>query len=203
MAYFPLFIQLKDCPCLVVGGGPVAWHKACVLQDFGARVSVTAPKVCREIRNMAEVVWHEKPYEETDLEEARLVVAATSDKRLNHQIAEQCRERGILVNAVDQQEDCDFIFPSYLKQGEVVAAFSSGGQSPLLTQYLKRENEALITAFLGELAGCLGELRKEVKESIEPEERRRQIYEEVLRLGLERGEIPAKEELDQIIKGRE
>lgn len=200
MSYFPLYIQLKDYPCLVVGGGPVAWHKVCVLQDFGADVSVIAPRVCREIRQMPRVIWHEKCYEETDLEEMRLVVAATSDKSLNHRIAEDCRKRGIPVNAVDQQEDCDFIFPSYVKQGEVVAAFSSGGQSPLVTQYLKRANEPLVTAFLGELAGCLGELRQEVKERIEPGEKRRQIYEEVLRLGLERGELPAREEIEKIME---
>lgn len=201
MAYFPLFMQLKDCPCLVVGGGPVAWHKICVLQDFGGRVSVIAPEVCAEIKKMHGVVWYERNYEQTDLEGVRLVVAATSDESLNHQIAVDCRERGIPVNAVDQQRDCDFIFPSYVKQGEVVAAFSSGGQSPLLTQYLKKANEPIVTAFLGELARCLGELRQEVKECVEPEERRRQIYEEVLRLGLERGELPTKEEIEKLIGG--
>lgn len=200
MAYFPLFMQLQDCPCLVVGGGPVAWHKVCVLQDFGARVLVVAPEVCREIRKMPGVIWYEKIYEKSDLEGMRLVVAATSKESLNHKIAVDCRDQGIPVNAVDQQKDCDFIFPSYVKQGEVVAAFSSGGQSPLITQHLKKANEPIVTAFLGELARCLGELRQEVKERIEPAERRRQIYGEVLRLGLERGELPAREEIEKIME---
>ncbi len=76
---------------------------------------------------------------EKDFNEADFVIAATDDQKTNHEISHMQRKK-IPVNAVDQKEDCGFIFPSYVKEGEVVAAFSSGGQSPLITQYLKGKN---------------------------------------------------------------
>jgi uroporphyrin-III C-methyltransferase/precorrin-2 dehydrogenase/sirohydrochlorin ferrochelatase/precorrin-2 dehydrogenase/sirohydrochlorin ferrochelatase len=110
-----------------------------------------------------------------------------------------CRTRGIPVNAVDQQEDCDFIFPSYIREGEVVAAFSSGGQSPVVTQYLKRENKPIVTAELGELAAELGKIREEVKSRIAAEEGRKAVYQEILSLGLRLKRVPKKTEIENIL----
>ena len=203
MAYFPMFIELKDCPCLVVGGGPVAWHKVCVLRDFGAEVTVVAKEICQESARMPEVHWRKKDYEKNDIHRMRLVVAATSDEEVNHRICTDCRTRGVPVNVVDKPEECDFIFPSYVKQKEVVAAFSSGGQSPLITQYLKKQNESHVTPFLGELSAWLGELRSEVKRRIQKPERRKEIYQKFLAVALEQHCIPGVEEAEQVIREEE
>lgn len=200
MAYFPMFIELTDCPCLVVGGGPVAWHKVCVLQDFGAKVTVVAQEVCEGIAKMPEVFWQEKEYEKTDIQGMGLVVAATSEEETNHRISVDCRELGVPVNVVDKQEDCDFIFPSYVKQGEVIAAFSSGGQSPLMTRYLKKQNESCVTPFIGELSAWLGRLRPEVKERVHQPEGRRRIYAKLLDLGIREGRIPSREEAECVLR---
>ena len=45
MAYFPMFVNLKDQPCLVVGGGMVAYRKVKVLLDFEARVVVVGENI--------------------------------------------------------------------------------------------------------------------------------------------------------------
>lgn len=111
MSYFPMFIQLKGESCLVVGGGAVALRKVEVLQDFGAAVLVTAPAILPEIKSRNGVRWREGCFDPRDLKGQRLVVAATDCKEENHRISLLCRERGIPVNAVDQTEDCDFIFP--------------------------------------------------------------------------------------------
>ena len=137
MPYFPMFIELKDCPCLVVGGGSIASRKVAVLEDFGAKVTVIAPEISPEIRAMGTAICLEKEFDETDIKDWVLVVAATNDARLNRRVSKACRDRKIPVNAVDQIEDCSFIFPAYRKEGDVVAAFSSGGQSPSVAQYLK------------------------------------------------------------------
>ena len=155
MAYFPMFVQLEGRPCLVVGGGRVALRKARALRDFGALVTVVADKILEDIKRMEGVVWREGHFCPADLKGQALVVAAMDDKEENHRVSVLCRERRIPVNAVDQIEDCGFIFPAYVKQGEVVAAFSSGGQSPAVAQYLKGRIEPEMTETLGELAAQL------------------------------------------------
>jgi uroporphyrin-III C-methyltransferase/precorrin-2 dehydrogenase/sirohydrochlorin ferrochelatase/precorrin-2 dehydrogenase/sirohydrochlorin ferrochelatase len=199
MSYFPMFIELQNCPCLVVGGGSVALRKVKVLRDFGGAVTVVAPEIQEPIRCLEDVCCQERSFEETDLENVKLVVAATDDNEQNHRISQMCRTRGIPVNAVDQQEDCDFIFPSYIREGEVVAAFSSGGQSPVVTQYLKRENKPIVTAELGELAAELGKIREEVKSRIAAEEGRKAVYQEILSLGLRLKRVPKKTEIENIL----
>lgn len=198
MSYFPMFIQLKGESCLVVGGGAVALRKVEVLQDFGAAVLVTAPAILPEIKSRNGVRWREGCFDPRDLKGQRLVVAATDRKEENHRISLLCRERGIPVNAVDQTEDCDFIFPSYLRSGEVVAAFSSGGQSPVVTQYLKERTSPVMTEVLGELAEQLGSLREQVKQAVD-EKQRKAVYQALLQRGLEQGAVLSWEEAEQII----
>lgn len=200
MSYFPMFVELKNQDCLVVGGGSVALRKVNVLRDFGAEILVVAPAVMPEIKAVQNVKYREKEFEDSDLAGKVLVVAATDDKALNHRIAELCHMHKIPVNAVDQQEDCSFIFPSYVRQGEVVAAFSSGGQSPLITQYLKGKAKSCVTEHIGELAACLGSIRELVKRDVKGEENRRQVYVELLQLGLERDIIPTEEQIQLVIQ---
>lgn len=200
MSYFPVFTDLQGKPCLVAGGGRVALRKVETLRDFGAHVTVIAPVILPDMKETEGIECQEKLFEPEDLRGQELVVAATDDKVLNHRISEFCRERNILVNAVDQIEDCTFIFPSYLKEGEVVAAFSSGGLSPVVTQYLREQIRPVLTPQLGSLAACLGALREMVKEMTTAEAQRKEIYLEILRLGLEKDAIPSEEEIQSIIE---
>ena len=199
MSYFPMFIELKDQCCLVVGGGMVAFRKVKVLREFGAKVLVIAPEIMPEIQVQTEIICKEREMELSDLNGQKLVVAATNNKSLNHEIAKICRAKNIPVNAVDQIEDCSFIFPAYLKQGEVVAAFSSEGNSPVITQYLKGASRSLVTRQLGDLADCLGGLREEVKRCIPTEAERKQVYLKLLEIGLTQKELPSKEQIQQLI----
>lgn len=203
LAYFPVFIELQDVPCLVLGGGSIARRKVMVLRDFGALVTVIAPDIQDSILETDGVECIYREYNVGDLEGKVLVVAATDDTVTNHQISEACRARGILVNAVDQPEDCDFIFPSYIRKGGVVAAFSSGGQSPVVAQYLKRENETVVTDAVGKLAECLGSLRQTVKEQISQPWRRKAVYEKILQMGLAAGQVPEESAIENMIKEME
>ena len=195
MSYFPMFIQLEQCPCLVVGGGTVAFRKIRVLLDFGAKVTVVATEISDAIFEMKEkVMCCSKEYEPGDLDGFSLVIAATDDEKLNHRISRDCRERGIFVNAVDQQKDCDFILPAYLKAGEVVAAFSSGGNSPVVTQYLKEKTREFVTPELGEITAYLGKIREQVKENVPTEALRKSVYLQILNQWERTGQIPAEDE---------
>lgn len=179
MAYFPMFVDIEKKKCLIVGGGTVALRKVQVLLDFGADVAVVAPEVISKIKEYPVTVY-QRNFQKTDLQGCELVVAATDDAGLNHEIAEAAQKQKIPVNAVDQQEDCSFIFPSYVREQELVGAFSSGGNSPVLTQYLKNYMAQILTAELGEANAYLGSIRPVVKRELDTEAMRKKVYQQVL-----------------------
>ena len=200
MAYFPMFVQLKNKKCLVIGGGRIALRKIEVLKDFEADVTVIAPEMIPQIRQIDKIRRIFRTFMEEDFKEAELVVAATNDPKVNSEISKICMQRKIPVNAVDQKEDCSFIFPSYVKEGEVVAAFSSGGQSPMITQYLKEKIKPNLTEELGQLAQILGSLRKLAKSCIATEQERKAFYKELLQIGLKDIDSLEEQRINEIIQ---
>ena len=200
MAYFPMFVQLKNKKCLVIGGGRIALRKIEVLKDFEADVTVIAPEMIPQIRQIDKIRRIFRTFMEEDFKEAELVVAATNDPKVNSEISKICMQRKIPVNAVDQKEDCSFIFPSYVKEGEVVAAFSSGGQSPLIAQYLKEKIKPDLNKELGQLAQILGSLRKLAKSCIATEQGRKAFYKELLQIGLEDIDSLEEQRINEIIQ---
>ena len=52
MAYFPMFVNMTERECLIVGGGNVAYRKVIVMLDFGAKVTVVAEDICDELRKL-------------------------------------------------------------------------------------------------------------------------------------------------------
>ena len=191
MVYFPMFVNLKDQPCLVVGGGMVAYRKVKVLLDFEARVVVVGENICDKIYEIVkksnQLELQKKCFEDADCDNMFMVIAATDDKELNHHIAGICNSKGIMVNAVDQKEDCSFIFSSYIKEKNLIAAFSSGGNSPVLAQYLKSQEKEILTPFLGELNEYMG---KRVIEKYDTEDKRKEIFKEIVNTAIENGELP-------------
>ncbi len=181
MDYLPIFLKLRDRPCLVVGGGAVALRKVELLLRSGGSVTAVAPRFHPELERLAggQLRLRRKPFEPDDLADAHLVVAATDDRRLNHEIATLARERGIPVNAVDQPEDCDFIMPAIIDRSPVIVAVSSSGRAPVLTRLIKSRLETLLPERIGQLARLAGRFRDRVKQRIIPE-RRRRFWEQVL-----------------------
>jgi len=197
-----MYIDLKDAPCLVVGGGKVALRKVEVLLDFGANVSVVAPEITGELQQKPGVHCRIRPFEEKDIDGMALVVAAAGEAGLNHRISLLCKAQKIPVNAVDQKEDCTFLFPAYVKRKEVTAAVTSGGASPVLSQYLKRKIEEQMPENIGNVAEALGKVRPQVKAALSAEQQRKMAYQKLLELGLsgqEQADFPP-EAVERIIK---
>lgn len=195
MAYFPMFVDLTNQPCLVVGGGQVAYRKVMTLLDFDAKVIVVAKDICENISRMIEEKEYEievvrRTFEESDCDGKKLVIAATDDEQLNHDISQCCKAREIMVNAVDQKEDCSFIFPSYVKEQELVAAFSSSGNSPVLTQYLKAKEKDILTPFLGELCEYMGSIREDIIHNYATEAQRRAVFKDIVDTAIKTGKLP-------------
>lgn len=209
MAYFPMFVDMTERECLIVGGGNVAYRKVIVMLDFGAKVTVVAEDICDELRKLTiddiasedktgsytankenRITFIKRRFERKDCDGMEMVIAATDDNALNHEIAEYCKANGIMVNAVDQKADCSFIFPSYIKEKNLVAAFSSGGNSPVLTQYLKGKEQEILTSFLGELNEYMGQIREKVIAQYDTEAERKRVFKEILCAAIDNGRIP-------------
>lgn len=209
MAYFPMFVDMTERKCLIVGGGNVAYRKVIVMLDFGAKVTVVAEDICDELRKLTiddiasedktgsytankenRITFIKRRFERKDCDGMEMVIAATDDNALNHEIAEYCKANGIMVNAVDQKADCSFIFPSYIKEKNLVAAFSSGGNSPVLTQYLKGKEQEILTPFLGELNEYMGQIREKVIAQYDTEAERKRVFKEILCAAIDNGRIP-------------
>lgn len=140
MSYFPFFIDIKNRKSLVVGSGEIARHKIELLKDFEADITC----ISKEPLDLEGISFIQKEIDKDDIDAYFLVIAATENRQLNSNIGKWCREKNILVNVVDQKEDCTFIFPAIVKKEEITAAFSSGGENPLICSYLKKRYEEII-----------------------------------------------------------
>lgn len=143
MRFYPIFLDLKDRPVLVVGAGTVALRKTRGLVDAGARVTVVAPDVLREFDDLPVRVMR-RPFRAADLGGAVLVFAATDDRHVNHRIGIAAKGRTIFANIADSAEECDFVVPARVEHGDVQIAVSTGGKSPRLSAELRRKLESLL-----------------------------------------------------------
>lgn len=183
MDYLPVFMNIRDRPCLLVGGGEVALRKATLLSRAGGRLLVVAPEVCSELRELVEDtagVIHQRPFADADLGDVALVVAATSDDEVNRRVSALARSRALPVNVVDQPDLCTFIVPAIVDRSPVVIAISTGGSSPVLTRQLKENIEQAIPAAYGRLALLLGRFRNRVKSQISDFSLRTRFWESLL-----------------------
>ncbi len=153
--YYPAFLDLVRKRVVVVGGGTIATGKVRGLLPCGVvPLVVIAPTVSGFIREHAEqgaLEWHSRPYQDGDLEGADLCFAATNDRPLNALVAAEARRRGIPVLAVDDIPYCDFIAPALVKRGGLTVAVSTGGRSPALASYTRRQLEQVVTPEWGDL----------------------------------------------------
>ena len=170
-----------------------------MISSFIRDVSTRYTEVWDELRKLTiddtankenRITFIKRRFERKDCDGMEMVIAATDDNALNHEIAEYCKAKGIMVNAVDQKADCSFIFPSYIKEKNLVAAFSSGGNSPVLTQYLKGKEKEILTPFLGELNEYMGHIREKVIAEYDTEAERKRVFKEILCAAIDNGRIP-------------
>lgn len=180
MALFPMFVKLRDRLCVVVGGGQIAEAKIPGLLAAEAKIRIIAPEVTESLAARAregQVEWLRKKFEPADLDGAYLVVAATSDIEVNHQIFREAERRGILCNAVDDPDYCHFYYPSVVRRGALQIAISTEGLSPALAQRLRRELEDQFGPEYGPWLDSLGAARKFLRaKKDDPEETRQLLH---------------------------
>jgi uroporphyrin-III C-methyltransferase/precorrin-2 dehydrogenase/sirohydrochlorin ferrochelatase len=183
MDYFPLFVNLKQQPCLVIGAGEVAARKIDLLSRAGAEITVIARTISDTVMAMASrhaLTLHQKAFTADDVKGFRLVVSATNDTLTNQCVAKAATEHAIWVNVVDNPALCSFIFPAIIDRSPLIAAISSGGASPVLARLLRAKMESLIPAAFGQLAQLAEKFRPAVKAKMTQPAQRRIFWEQVL-----------------------
>lgn len=183
MHLYPIFLNLQSRNCLVVGGGRVAERKVATLMEYGAKISVVSPQAEESIIEYSSqglISWKRREFQPEDLDNTFMVFIATAEQLLNKYIADLCRQKEILVNAVDDPPNCDFFVPSILRRGSLALAISTEGKSPLLAAKLRRQLEEVISPEYSEFVEILGDLRYIIKGSRLDGEERKKIFEELV-----------------------
>ncbi|WP_292995414.1 siroheme synthase CysG [Nitrosomonas sp.] len=183
MDFLPIFFNIKNKTCLVVGAGEVATRKIMLLLQAGAKVSVVSPELDTTLKEYlvhGKIKFFAESFQPEQLEDIVLVIAATNDRVTNQLVSEAAQQRQIPVNVVDDPDLCTFIMPSIVDRSPLLIAVSSGGQSPVLARLLRAQLEIMIPVAYARLAAMAGKFRKHVKQHFTHPEKRRIFWEELL-----------------------
>ena len=183
MNFFPIFLNIKNKPCLVVGAGSVAARKIELLLKASASIKVVACEICEAVNDFhiqGKINFEKRGFQDSDIENVNLIIAATNNNELNTKISELAKSRHIPVNVVDNPDLCSFITPSIIDRGPVQIAISTGGASPVLARLMRAQLESSIPAAYGELTQLVDGYREAVKKAFSNIEERRRFWESVL-----------------------
>lgn len=182
MDYLPLFCQLRNRACLLVGGGDVAERKARLLLKAGADLRVCSTHFSSQFhlwQQAGEVILLAQPFRAEMLEGCWLVIAATDDDKVNQQVSACAETRQIFCNLVDAPEQASVIMPSIVDRSPLMVAISSGGRAPVMARLLREKIEALLPQHLGKIAAYAGSLRQRVKQQFSEMGQRRLFWEKI------------------------
>ncbi len=165
MRYFPINLDVRDKPVVLVGGGPVAARKCSALLDAGARITVIAPRLGSGLAELSarDRIRHlAREFATGDLAGAFLAFAATDNPDVNRAVAEEARSRAILADIADAAELGAFTLPAVMNRGDLQIAVSTGGRSPALARVIRNQLEARYGPEYGEALELLGLVREKL-----------------------------------------
>jgi precorrin-2 dehydrogenase/sirohydrochlorin ferrochelatase len=165
MRYYPVFLDLQNVPCLVIGGGQVGERKVKTLQSCLAKVYLISRELTpylREEVQQGRITLLASSYQTEYLKEMFLVIGATDDPELNGKIGREAKERRILCNIADEPGECNFILPSLVCRGDLTIAVSTAGKSPALAKKIRLNLEEGFPEIYGPYLELLGQIRNEV-----------------------------------------
>jgi uroporphyrin-III C-methyltransferase/precorrin-2 dehydrogenase/sirohydrochlorin ferrochelatase len=180
MKLYPLFADLSGRRVLVVGGGHVAVRKVDALLKANARVRVGAIVFDAALRSRQDIELFEGAFEESWLDDAWLVVAATNDAATNRRIAQAVEVRRCFVNVVDDVSLSTFHVPAVVDRSPLIVAISSGGSAPMLARWVRERVEKLLDLGIGMAARWFERHRQSIRQRHVDVASRRHFYQRVL-----------------------
>lgn len=205
--YYPVYIQLRDQPCIVVGGGSIAEGKVEGLLAAEANVTVISPELTPHLRELAiqkKITYLARTYQSGDLAGAFMVICATDANEINHQVWQEATANHQLVNVVDDTPRCNFIAPSILRKGDLTIAISTSGKAPALAVRLKERLQRELGPEYERFLELAGDLREPLSRHVPDFETRKALWYELVDSGilelLARGEeTQAREMISQVV----
>lgn len=167
MNSYPIFLQLKNFRCLVVGGGAVALRKVKGLLNAGALPQIIAPEVNAELLSIIDdnkLVWIKRKFERDDTHGFQLIIAATNDKETNAAIRLEASAAHLLVNDVTDPEGSNFHVPALVSRPPLMLAIGTSGEVPYLSHKLKTFFEDALHPELGDGIESLKQCRTSIIE---------------------------------------
>lgn len=182
--YYPLFLDIRNRKCLVVGGGSVGTRKTETLVRCGAEVTVISRVFSKGFSGIGDDKKNPmlvcKDYEPSDLEGVFLVFAATSDRDLNERIRLDAEKQGKLYSIADDPNRSCFIAPSVVARGDLTIAVSTSGQSPALAKKLRQNLETLYGPEYADFLRIMGSFRKRILEKGHDPETHKDLFRQVI-----------------------
>lgn len=181
--YYPVYIQLRAQPCVVIGGGKIAEGKVDGLLAAQAKVIVIAPELTLRLQHLAEqqqITYIARKYQPGDLTGAFMVICATDQTEINHQVWQEATANRQLVNVVDDTPRCNFIAPSILRKGDLTIAISTSGKAPALAVRLKERLQREIGPEYERFLELAGELREPLAQHVPDFETRKALWYELV-----------------------
>ena len=182
MDHLPIFINTREKPCIVIGGGDIALRKINLLLKAKAKVDCLSPLFCKGIKNLSKdghITLINKSFDQTDIKDYSIIIAATDDSSVNSSISAIAQVKKIPVNVVDSPELSSFIMPSIVDRSPLIIAVSSSGKAPVLSRIIRAKLETVIPSAYGILADIAGEYRQKVKDRFSTIKDRRAFWEAV------------------------
>lgn len=182
MAVFPLFIDLSEKKCVVIGGGKVAERKTQTLLDFTSRVTVISPNITEKIKKLeseSRLTVIKEKYSKEYLEGAFLVIAATDDRGINEKVAFEAGMQNIFVNVADCPQKCTFVFPSVVKRDELVIGISTSGGFPAISKGIREKIDKILPVEMGNVLKALKDTRKEAENKFNDQNIRKELFNKI------------------------
>ena len=183
MQALPIFFNIKNRHCVVIGGGDVAMRKVSMLLKASAAVTIYSPEICHELQDFVsakKIKFVQTNFEPNQLAGACMVIAATDDEAVNSAVSVAAKAQNIPVNVVDAPDLCTFTMGSIIDRSPVVIAVSSEGNAPVLARYIRAKIETMLPATYGRIADIAGEFREQVKAKFATTQARRIFWEGIL-----------------------
>ena len=163
--FYPILVSLDRFPCLIIGGGKIAYRKTLSLQEFNVEITILSPRICKpllELTKKKEIKIINRSYSKEFIKDYKIIFSATNNPEINKIVRNDCSDEGILLNVVDNPALCDFILPANIKRGNMTISVSSQGQAPFYTKEMKNKLEKLIPPIYENIIDLAGEFRKQL-----------------------------------------
>lgn len=189
MSFYPVYLDLTERPCVVIGGGETATANVRDLLRAGAEVTVIAQDVSPALEALAaagRLRLRLRSYRHGDLNGAWLAIDASWNKAVNARCQAEAKEQRVLLNVVDRPASCSFLAPAVVRRGPLQIAISTGGESPFLAEALRRRMEGDVRPEWGEFVELVGRVRRGLRRQRRPPEDRERVYRRLLASGVRR-----------------